>query len=162
MMGINKRKVFFLIYILLFAAVLSGFEKRRIELQNNPNTPLIDLDKAIDRAKWGTDSSDGAAADKAADTVSADGVSGNAASGRINTGKSFMIKVRGRSIRLNGTELKDANGLKARLAAEYKNGDSVRLTDDYADADIYREVLNVLNGLAETEGLVYSGDHVER
>ncbi len=160
----NKKRAFILICILLFATMLSGFDKRTVELQNNSNMPLIDLDKAIDRAKWGSDSEAGSdtAQNEKSETVSADKVSGNGAISRIDTNKEFAIRVRGKRIILDGMELKSADILEKRLAAEYKKGDSVRITDDYADADTYREVLKVLSDLAETKGLVYSGDYVEK
>ena len=161
--GMNRKKVFILICVLLFSAVLAGFEKRTVELQNNPKTPLIDLDKAIDRASWGTDGDAGGAADAPpSGTVSEDGVSGNAASGLARIKKEFAVKIRGKVIRLDGIELKDADDLKKKLAAEYKDGDTVKLSDDYADADTYREAVEALRELAETKGLVYSDDYGER
>ena len=156
-------KALILICIMLFSAMLSGFDKRTVELQNNSNMPLIDLDKAIDRAKWGTDSDSAAGSDaSSSETVSADGASDGAVAGLANVDKELIIKVRGKSINLNGTELKNSKELKKKLAAEYKKGDTVQVKDDYADADTYREVLELLRALAETEGLVYSGDYVER
>ena len=151
---------------MLFSAMLSGFDKRTVELQNNSNMPLIDLDKAIDRAKWGADGSNEAdsvaSLNEASESISANGTSGGAESGLMKEEKEFIIKVRGRTISLNGTDLRDSEELRKRLTAEYKKGDTAQVKDDYADADTYREVLELLRALAETEGLVYSGDYVER
>ena len=75
--------------------------------------------------------------------------------------KEFIVKVRGKKIRLDGTEIKDAAALGKKLAAECKKGDTVQVKEDYADADTYREVLKALKDLKEKYGIDYSGDYVE-
>ena len=159
----NKKGALILISILLFSALLTGFEKKKIELQHNTREHLIDLDKAIDRAQWGADSGGQAASEASSSkTVSADRVSGNAASGADEAGRSFTVTVSGKTIELDRNDIRDAAALKAKLAAEYKKGDSVHVSDDYADADTYREVLKALKELKETKGIDYSGDYVEK
>ena len=148
--------------ILSIAMILSGFERKTVELQNNSNTPLIDLDKAIDRAKWGADENAGRSGSSVSgDTVSADGALHDTGTGADISGKVITIEIRGKKIQADGKEMKDADALKKYLETNSDANDSIKLTDGYADSDTYKETVKTVKTFAGTEGITVTGDYID-
>ena len=148
--------------ILSVIMILSGFERKTVELQNNAKTPLIDLDKAIDRAKWGVDESTGKSGSSVSgDTVSADGASDETGTGADIGGKLIRVEVRGKKIKADGKEMEDTDELKRYLETSIEANDMIQLTDGYADSDTYKETAKIVKTFAGTKGISVTGDYID-
>ncbi len=147
----GKRWILILVGCFLF---LSGFGmKKSVQIQGNSNIPLINLEEAIRPASRGTDGND---EDEASDEESAakeeeekDASSGDREQDTVDKNQTFLIEVAGKKITLNGTELKSVKELKAVLSENYKKGDTVKIFDQYAESETYKQVLEMLSEIVE-------------
>ena len=57
------------------------------------------------------------------------------------------IKIRDTQISLDGTTVKDAKALRSELEKRFKDGGTAVLTDDWAEAHVYRDVMLILDEL---------------
>ncbi len=133
--------------------LLSGFGmKKSVQIQGNSNIPLINLEEAIRPASWGKD---GNKENEASDEESApkeeekDASSGSKEQDTTEKKQTFLIEVAGKKITLNGIEVKNVKELKDALIENYKKGDTVKIFDQYAESETYKQVLEMLPEVAE-------------
>lgn len=149
----KKHIVFHFLVIVLVVAVLIGAGKQPVELLND-NPPLIDLDAAIKEADFGKNGNTGSeTGDPSQDQQ---GEEGDASQGDKN--KELKIYVRDEVITYDKLEFRNVNTLRKMLEKDYKEGDVIKLIDDYAEAHRYREVLNMLKEYQSEKGIAFAAD----
>lgn len=143
----RRRKKEILLIAALCLALLTGFGVKTVELLND-NPPLIDLEQAIQEAKFGQNGNEahqiGDDPDKNSETT--------------GTGKTIKVTVRGEGVWLEEHRFFSLDSLNTRLTGNYKSGDVILLVDDYAEAHFYREVLALIEKLNAEKGFAYSAD----
>ncbi len=156
-----KKKIGVLLFVLSIMFVLVGWGK---EVKLLDGGKLIDLDKAIGLAKPGgmagnsedgsKESSDNEEASEAEDNTKQDSL--NEEAGNI------VIRIRGEKIYYTCGNKKSDNistaQLENKIRSDYASGTQVTLVDDYAESHVYKDVLEVLNGLKNDIGLSYEAD----
>ncbi len=142
-----KKRKKILLFLLVFACLtlFTGWAVKTVELLNE-NPPLIDLNAAIQEAKFGKNGNeayqDGEDPEKPADSV----------------GKTITITVKGEGVWLEEHRFFSLDSLNTRLVGNYKTGDAIILKDDYAEAHFYKEILSMLEKLNSERGFIYSAD----
>ncbi|MBR4608464.1 MAG: hypothetical protein IKO41_19855 [Lachnospiraceae bacterium] len=142
-----KRRKKILLFLLVFAclALFTGWAVKTVELLNE-NPPLIDLNAAIQEAKFGKNGNeahqDGDDPNKPAETV----------------GKEIIITIKGEGVWLGEHRYFSLDSLNTRLISNYQTGDTILLKDDYAEAHFYKEILSMLEKLNSERGFVYHAD----
>lgn len=128
--------------LLLAAVLLIAWKVKPVELIDD--RLLIDLDTAIVEAGWGQEGNPSDNHDDS--TQEGDKDNENAgATDKPNTDKDTVtISVQGENITLDGVTVRDAATLRSRLSAMMESGSSVVLEDNYAEAHVYKAVLQVL------------------
>ena len=138
----KQKKRLFTGAILLAAALFIGWKVKPVELIDDKL--LIDLDTAIVEAGWGQEGNP----DDAPDDTKQEGDKDNNNTGttdKPNTSKNTItVAVQGEKITLDGVTVKDAATLRSRLSAVLESDSTVVLEDNYAEAHVYRDVLQVL------------------
>lgn len=140
----QRKKKLFLI-VLLCLLTLAGFGTKTVQLLND-KPPLINLDEAIQEAKYG----------KNGNEAHQDGEDPDKDSEKI--GNTITVTVHGEGVWLEAHRFFSLDSLKTRLIANYNIGDTIKLVDDYAEAHFYREILSILERLNTENGIVYFED----
>ncbi len=148
-MSDGTKKKFILPILCILALSLIGARKAPISLELGSGTHLIDLDKAIERAEWGTGGEDGESDDASGD-ADTDGDSG---AGSEVVVKPYEIRIEGKQITM-GTSKYTADQLASYIKHDAKsmNEKGVTLIDKYADSKVYKQVMQLL----EDKGISYS------
>ena len=144
----NKKTIIPVILILAACILLlAGFaRKKSVDLLKDN---LIDLDKAIELAEWGSE-----------DNGQKDG--------EIKDGKpvadtdtkivsTIKVRVYGKEVFIDGEKC-ELSDVKKTLRAKFRVGNKVRLIDDYAEAHVYRDVDKAITDLSKTLGFEYDAD----
>ena len=143
------RKIVIISFFMMSGILLVGFGKKKVDLLVKN---LIDLDKAIEVAEWPDDpiEDDPTEDDSTEDEdepVSTD-------STRLNYQLTINVRIRGKKIYIDGNECA-IDELEKRVKDKVSGSTKVRLSDDYAEAHIYREVNDILSRLSDTLGFEY-------
>jgi len=157
-MSRNKR-------ISLFTAVLSalvlltgGWGQKPVELSL---TNLIDLDKAIELSVMGVKDSgenkDAVSDNDAEDEAGAGKVEKNSAADE-KSAKRVTVRITGREIKCDGNTYSSPDGVIRYINTKYQGKLSVRLTDDYAVAEVYHSVDGELGAWCREKGYAYDAD----
>lgn len=135
-----RKKIYYVICILLFSVSLAGFAKTKVELLDSKK--LIDLDKAIHYSLPGAD------ADSKADPSDKDTEAPASDTTHDRTAPhTYIISVRDETIRLDGDAVRSPDALRSTLGSKNTAYDSFVLKDDWAESVTYKEVLKILNEL---------------
>ncbi|MCR4897026.1 MAG: hypothetical protein K5891_09655 [Lachnospiraceae bacterium] len=148
-MSNGTKKKFILPLLCLLALSLIGAKKAPITLELGSGTRLIDLDKAIERAEWGTGGEDGE--DPSEGPAAEDGEDPDAGGSPVV--KPYEIRIEGKQITM-GTATYTADRLSNYIDHDMKsmNAAGVTLIDKYADSKVYKQVMQLL----EDKGISYS------
>ena len=112
--------------VLLFA----GWGKKPVELLNE-DPPLIDLDQAIQEAKFGQNGNTAPAQEEDLDGKNTE----------------HIIMVCGKDIKYDGKTCNAPEDVRRRITSAGKKEDMLILVDDYAEAHRYKKVLEMLEEL---------------
>ena len=151
----HKRMI--LILLFLAAALLcTGFQKESVALLESG---LIDLDKAIGTAPFGITDPDANGGPSEIEEPAEEDPSGgentdDPTSEEYDSEEFISLRIRGETIYL-GQETLRSDQLREELKSRVKYDKPVRLFDDYADAATYERVLEILEDLHRSVGLVY-------
>ena len=156
-----NKKTGLMLISLLALFVLAGFGKTEVELLDSGK--LIDLEKAIGLAKAGGSAGSSEEGSDAASETDPEDAAGEEPSGYGSTRgavKDIVIRIRGEqifyrcgSLTMGGftdTQLED------RLRSDFVSGAKVTLTDDFAEAHVYKTVRGILDRLNNDMGMTYS------
>lgn len=138
-----NKKIFSALLLMLMTIVLCAWGEKPVELLDDQK--LIDLNKAIDFARPGGEliSPDDHTVTTAVTTVT-----------RVRE-EEIVINIRGESIKFNGSEC-SFEDLETKLRRSNKEHVRFRLTDDYAEAHLYRKTMTLLKDLNKEIKLRYS------
>ncbi|MBD5515844.1 MAG: hypothetical protein HDR06_14690 [Lachnospiraceae bacterium] len=151
-----KSRKNFLVSVLLFMALclLAGFGSKPIELLDKGR--LIDLDKAIQNADFGKVGSETSIKEKNQEEPQENLGDQNKIE-EVETAEkkkeTYKIIVRGETILFEDRKCKNTEELKKLITPLSSEKSGISLLDDYAEAHIYREVLEVIKevGIYYTE-----------
>ena len=150
MKWIKYKKAAAIFILIIFSFSLAGFSwgKKSVDLLKKN---LIDLDKAIEAASWGTD-------EKKADTEKENKDKDSSETGSASNNKSYVttIKVRiyGKKIFIDGEECTKEE-VEKKIKAKYTGNQKLTIIDDYAEAHVYRDVDELLVRLSDSMGFEY-------
>lgn len=162
-----KRKIKLSFLVTVSLLVLAGFGKKSVELLSDKK--LIDLNAAIALCLPGADSleqEDGkqeASRNPAEPTVTPKPTAVPTLKPEqpdMENGEAYtvVISVRERVISYgSGERIKLAN-LEEQLRRDYRNGADFRLVDDFAEAHVYRGIIEILEKLEAEIGISYTRD----
>ncbi len=122
-------RLFVCMLLIMGTVVCAGFASVEVDLLNNGK--LIDLNKAIKEYPIGNEGS-----------VS-----------EVLKEVTHEVSVRNKTIKYDGKIIKSANILLVVLKRDCTDNTPVELVDDYAEAHIYKEVLEVMESLSN-EGII--------
>ena len=145
------RKIVIISFFMMSGILLVGFGKKKVDLLVKN---LIDLDKAIEVAEWGDDSEkeENDKKDDSKENSENKAVSINGT--KFNSQLTINVRIRGKKIYIDGNECA-IDELEKRVKDKVSGSTKVRLSDDYAEAHIYREVNDILSRLSDTLGFEY-------
>ena len=145
------KKKWIMTLLCLLGLLLLGAKKAPIRLELDANTHLIDLDKVIERAEWGSSGEDGEGEDPSEGPSAEDGTDPGAGGSPVV--KPYEIRIEGKQISVNGGKLSQ-NQLPDYLKHDDKSmkEKGVILIDAFADSKIYKEVRRLL----DDSGIGYS------
>ncbi len=135
--------------LLAVMLLICGFATDPVDLLKDH---LIDLDKAIELAQWGTGEED-VSEEEDEDETEAE-PAGGAAEEEDPTPPSVMIRIRGKQIFIEGAEC-GAGELEEKIRSVCSGDERVLLHDDYAEAHVYRNADAILAGLSDEIGFTY-------
>ncbi|MCR4745178.1 MAG: hypothetical protein K5894_08100 [Lachnospiraceae bacterium] len=152
MKRIKNKKLIIISFLFLFAVSAIGWGKKSVELLNKD---LLNLDKAIDAAEWGSDDL-AANENEIEDENDSESTKNNNSAVSSNTVNSETIKIRinGKRIFVNGEECSKEE-IEKKLRVFYSGKEMVRIFDDYAEAHVYRAVDEILTELSNSMGFEY-------
>jgi len=164
----RKRMLFLLAIAVLL--VLAGWGQKKVELLSDKK--LIDLSAAIGNCKLGADDM---VQDIGKETPNPSAtpvpmtsvtpkptakptpkVTVTPAPTRVPLPRTMDIRVRDQKVSYNYVEWPDLAILKEQIQRDFDERTSFRLVDDYAEAHVYREMLNILSDLEAEIGLKYT------
>ena len=159
-----KKRIHVLPAALILMLMLVGWGGKEVKLLDSGR--LIDLDKAIGLAKPGgmsgdTEEASGPSED-AEDEKEQEGENDGTDPATDVLAKNIDIRIRGERIfyTCGDTDSENIadNKLKDRLRSDYVQDAQVTLTDDFAEAHVYRKALGILEELKTDIGLSYRED----
>jgi len=147
--------------LLTSTVLLAGWGKKSVELLNKAK--LIDLGLAIVPAAYGqegnTANEEGEKNGEDSSQVSDEDKNQTQQPDKLGQkDANHTIAVRDERILYNGKVCKDVAALKSVLVRNYKAKDYVYVIDDFAEAHVYRQILDMLEGLASSMQLMYGCD----
>lgn len=159
-----KRKIRLTLLVLLSLLVLAGFGKKSVELLSDKK--LIDLNAAIALCLPGADSLEPENNGKQEEVQNPEEPTATpkptVAPTMIpeSTGKArtIVISVRERVISFGLDKSITLVTLEERIRKNHKNGVDFQLVDDYAEAHVYREIIEMLEKLEAEIGVSYTRD----
>ena len=146
-----------IITVLLLAAlvpVLCGADKKNVKLLRHN---LIDLDKAIELAEWGGDTTGNADESGAEETSATDNDKEGTAVISEPVITSVKVIITGKTIKMDGIEC-SPDELAQKIENTCKKDSKVFLIDDYAEAHVYRSVNDILLEEQKKTGFSYEAD----
>jgi len=165
-----KRKRKLLLLAIAALLVLAGWGQKKVELLSDKK--LIDLSAAIGNCKLGADDM---VQDIGKETPNPSAtpvpmtsvtpkptakptpkVTVTPAPTRVPLPRTMDIRVRDQKVSYNYVEWPDLAILKEQIQRDFDERTSFRLVDDYAEAHVYREMLNILSDLEAEIGLKYT------
>ena len=155
MRAIRNKKAILIMLALSCMLLFIGAGKKNVRLLRHG---LIDLDKAIELARWGGEekgsSSDSVSENEESDSDdSSPGQGGSTSSAK---GRALIkIAIHVKQIELDGQEC-DIDDLEEKLEELCSRDSNVLLTDDYAEAHVYRRVNDIITGLRDRIGFAYA------
>lgn len=154
MKAIRNKKAILIMPALACMLLFTGAGKKNVRLLKHG---LIDLDKAIELARWGGEengSSDSVSENEESDSdYSSQGQGGSSSSAKGRALIKIVINVK--QIELDGREC-DIDDLEEKLEELCSRDSNVLLTDDYAEAHVYRRVNDIITGLRDRIGFAYA------
>lgn len=151
----RKKKTIGIILFTFCLLLLTGWGEKSVELLDD--IKLIDLSKAIKEVPIGKQGN--TSNTKEPKTESVNNHNKEISDKKIKKDKIYIIEIRNEKIIYNKKEYDDVNELKKKIIDDYSSEKgSVSLVDNYAEVHLYNEVLNMLEQLHETIGLVYNSD----
>lgn len=158
------KRIKFLTIVLCMIVMTSlvGAKKKSVDLLKK--SLLIDLEKSIYKADFGTggnktekeegkNEQQNSDSDKQ-DAGNQDKEDDSKDSGDKSQEASVVVSVRDTIITLDGKQVSDADELKKTIMKKYPSGVSISLGDDYAKADTFHEVIEVMEQLKNAD--IYS------
>lgn len=155
----KKIKYLTIILCMIAMASLVGAKKKSVDLLKK--SLLIDLEKSINKADFGsggnkTEKEERKSEQKKSDSEKKDAGNQNKENDSKNSSDksqeaSVVVSVRDTIITLDGKEVYDADELKKAIMEKYPSGVSISLGDDYAKADTFREVIEVMDQLKNAD-----------
>ncbi len=137
----RRKKRIFLLVLCVVAALLAAWKLKPVELIDNKL--LIDLDATILDADWGQEDSAGDDSE-APDSKEDDGIPDVAPTAAPETWEEITIVIRGEKTKINDVTMHNLSTVEKFLDMKCGEGTRVYLTDDYAEAHVYREVYELL------------------
>lgn len=157
-----KRKIRLLFLVTVSLLVLAGFGKKSVELLSDKK--LIDLNAAIAICLPGADSpeqEDGGKQEEPSATPEPTAApTKRPEQTDVGTGETYtvVISVRERVITYGqGGQIKLVK-LEDKIRKDYKNGANFHLVDDFAEAHVYRGIIEILEKLEAEIGISYTRD----
>jgi len=157
-----KRKIRLLFLVFFSLLVLAGFGKKRVELLSDKK--LIDLNAAITLCLPGADSvepeddrkqEEPSVAPEPTVVPTKRPEQSESGTGEMYT---VVISVRERVITYDsGGQIKLVK-LEDKIRKDYKNGANFKLVDDFAEAHVYRGIIEILEKLEAEIGISYTRD----
>ena len=141
----RRGKIFLFLLIFLCLTLFTGWAAKTVELLNE-NPPLIDLNAAIQEAKFG----------KNGNETQQEGEEPGKEPEKEQ--KEIEVKVQGEGVWMDDHRYFSLESLNTRLISNYKFGDTILLKDDYAEAHFYKEILSMLEKLNSERGFIYHAD----
>ena len=148
-----KKRINLLVLFIVSSFVLVGFGANTVTLLRK--SKVIDLQKAIEFAKPGGDEGE------KADTTAKDNPDKKEVPEPVNTEiqagpTSVKIIVSGKTIKIDGAIVNNPDLVESKIREIFKVENTYELLDDYAEAHVYKDVINVLAKLNQDIGLEYS------
>lgn len=150
-----KKKLKWIVLFSLLLVFLGGWGKKSVELLNDKK--LIDLNEALQICMPGADSPDDDINTENEREPENTEIPDNPTDAKDDK-KIIVISVRERIVTYGSTEKLEVVKLEERLRKDYRQGMTVRLVDDFAEAHVYKKVIAVLEQLEEETGLKYTRD----
>ena len=145
-MRIKRNKWKTILSLCAVLLILAGFSFTTPLVELYDDTPMIDLEAAIQEAPYGQSGYES----------HEEGEDPDLSTENEEQGKIITIRVRGEEVRLEKDKIFDLSPLGNRIRGKYKTGDEVYLIDDYADSARYKEVKTILEKLNSEYGIRYS------
>lgn len=136
----QKRKIGFLLVLSLVAVLLAAWKLKPVELIDDKL--LIDLDLTIQDADFGQE--DGADDSDVPDNKDDDGTPDIAPTAEPEHLEEITIVIRGEKTKINNVTMHNISTVEKLLDMKCNKDTRVYLTDDYAEAHVYRSVLQLL------------------
>ena len=156
-----KKKVRLAVVLVFALLFLVGWGKQSVKLLNN--TKLIDLEAALQVCLHGEGMSEGDEnldnPDEPVSTQSPDTPTDPKED--IDEEKIIIISVRGRGITYDTIGEVRLEELEEQIRQGYRDRNTYRLVDDFAEAHVYRRIRTILAGLKEEIGLEYTEERGE-
>ena len=150
MKWIKYKKAAAIFFLIMFSFSLAGFSwgKKSVDLLKKN---LIDLDKAIEAARWGTDEKN---ADSEKDKTDKDSSKTGSASNNKSYVSTIKVRIYGKKIFIDGEEC-NKEDIEKKIKEKYSGNQKLIIIDDYAEAHVYRAVDELLVRLSDAMGFEY-------
>lgn len=142
-----KRKITALLIVLCSIMLLAGWGKKQVELLNDKK--LIDLSKAIENCKGGDSL-------KPSDNTGTDIEQGDGSQSDSMGEKEIVISVRNKTITYDNVQWKNIETIENKIRQDFEGNAVFKLVDDFAEAHVYRYLINVLSELQSEIGITYT------
>lgn len=141
----HRKKTFLILSMFACFVIFIGWAAKNVELLNE-NPPLIDLNAAIQEAKFG----------KNGNEIQQEGE--EPVKEIEKDKKEIVIRVQGEGVWMDDHRYFSLESLNTRLISNYKSGDKIILKDDYAEAHYYKEIFSMLEKLKLERGFEFHAD----